>query len=275
MKKETHLNLMLITNNPEIASYAESSGVDRIFVDMEFLGKEERQKNMGMPLNRHTLQDVKKIKQVLKKSDVMVRINPPNAKTADEVNGAIDAGADCIMLPYFNRYDEVEKFLKSVDGRCKTNLLMETGSALVRAKSILDLPITEVHLGLNDLRLTMHLDFLYEPLSGGLVDFVNNIAKAKDISFGFGGVGSLSKGADIPPELIIKEHVRMKSERVILSRAFTGEYQSLDELLSRTDLKKEVDLIREATKNAATRNQTEEKQDHEKLCGLIHKKVYG
>lgn len=38
------LKLMYITNSPEIASIAQSAGADRIFIDMEYIGKEERQK---------------------------------------------------------------------------------------------------------------------------------------------------------------------------------------------------------------------------------------
>ena len=37
------LKLMYITNRPEIAQIAESAGVDRIFVDMEYIGKAKRQ----------------------------------------------------------------------------------------------------------------------------------------------------------------------------------------------------------------------------------------
>ena len=37
------LKLMYITNKPEIARIAESTGVDRIFVDMEYIGKAVRQ----------------------------------------------------------------------------------------------------------------------------------------------------------------------------------------------------------------------------------------
>lgn len=37
------LNLMYITNRPEIAQIAEENGVDWIFVDMEFIGKDNRQ----------------------------------------------------------------------------------------------------------------------------------------------------------------------------------------------------------------------------------------
>ena len=54
------LNLMYITNNPEIALVAQSCGVDRIFVDMEYIGKYERQGGMDTVQNHHTVTDVKK-----------------------------------------------------------------------------------------------------------------------------------------------------------------------------------------------------------------------
>ena len=37
------LKLMYITNRPEVAQIAEQAGVDWIFVDMEFIGKDARQ----------------------------------------------------------------------------------------------------------------------------------------------------------------------------------------------------------------------------------------
>ncbi len=41
------LSLMYITNNPQVALIAENTGVDRIWIDLETLGKEEGQKNMN------------------------------------------------------------------------------------------------------------------------------------------------------------------------------------------------------------------------------------
>ena len=54
------LKLMYITNQPEIAQIAESAGVDRIFVDLEYIGKSDRQGGMGTVQSRHTIDDVKK-----------------------------------------------------------------------------------------------------------------------------------------------------------------------------------------------------------------------
>lgn len=52
------LKLMYITNRPEIAQIAESAGVDRIFVDMEYIGKSDRQGGMDTVQSHHTLEDV-------------------------------------------------------------------------------------------------------------------------------------------------------------------------------------------------------------------------
>lgn len=74
------LSLMYITNKPQIAEIAESAGVDRIFVDMEYIGKADRQGGMDTVQNHHTLEDVKTIAQTIKKAKLLVRINPIHEK---------------------------------------------------------------------------------------------------------------------------------------------------------------------------------------------------
>ena len=44
-----HIKLMYITKQPEIATIAENAGVDRVFVDMEYIGKSLRQGGMDHP----------------------------------------------------------------------------------------------------------------------------------------------------------------------------------------------------------------------------------
>ena len=56
------LKLMYITDQPEIAQIAESAGVDRIFVDLEYIGKSDRQGGLDTVQSHHTIDDVKKIK---------------------------------------------------------------------------------------------------------------------------------------------------------------------------------------------------------------------
>ena len=44
-----------------IAKIAEDAGVQRIFIDMEYIGKADRQGGMDTVQNRHTIDDIKKI----------------------------------------------------------------------------------------------------------------------------------------------------------------------------------------------------------------------
>ena len=57
------LKLMFITNKPEVAKIVEEVGVDWIFIDMEFIGKDSRQGGLDTVQNHHTIEDVKKIRQ--------------------------------------------------------------------------------------------------------------------------------------------------------------------------------------------------------------------
>ena len=123
------LTLMYITNNPEVARIAEGFGVQRIWIDLEVLGKEERQKNMNTVKSNHTIEDVRKIAPMLTTSEMLVRLNPWNRHSVQEINHVIDAGADILMLPMWRTTQEVESFIKAVDGRAKTVLLLETKEA--------------------------------------------------------------------------------------------------------------------------------------------------
>ncbi|MBO4562916.1 MAG: aldolase [Clostridia bacterium] len=220
------LKLMYITNRPEIAQIAESAGVDRIFVDMEFIGKDARQNGLDTVKSHHTVRDVAVIKQSVEKAEVLVRVNPIHDALPDyfsseeEIEAVIDAGADIIMLPYFKTVGEVRRFLETVNGRARTMLLLETPEAVELVDEILELPgIDEIHIGLNDLSLGYGRRFMFELLADGTVEKLCFKFRKKGIPFGFGGIASLGNGA-LPSEYIIKEHYRLGSGCVILSRSF-------------------------------------------------------
>lgn len=63
------LKLMYITNDPMVATVAENSGVDRIWIDLENLGKEERQKGMNSVKSNHQIGDVKRLRPYVKKQN--------------------------------------------------------------------------------------------------------------------------------------------------------------------------------------------------------------
>lgn len=234
------LSLMYITNKPQIAEIAESAGVDRIFVDMEYIGKADRQGGMDTVQNHHTLEDVKTIAQTIKKAKLLVRINPIHEKSKDyisseeEIDRAIKNGADILMLPYFKTVREVETFLRFVSGRVKTMLLLETPEAVGVVDDILKLKgIDEIFVGLNDLSLGYGKKFMFELLRDGTVEELCYKFKKANIPYGFGGIAALGKG-DLPAEKIIIEHYRMGSTSVILSRSFcnTNEVKDIETIKS-------------------------------------------
>ena len=214
------LVLMYITNNSEVALIAEKYGVDRIWIDLETLGKEERQKGMNTVKSKHTVDDIKKINPLLTKAEVLVRINPWHDGSKKELEEVISAGADMIMLPMWKTVDEVENFLRTVAGRCKTTLLLETKEAVECLDEVLKHgDMDEIHIGLNDLHLSYGLDFMFELLSNGIVEKIVKKIKRTGIPYGFGGIARLGCG-DLPAERIIMEHYRLGSSRAILSRSF-------------------------------------------------------
>lgn len=220
------LKLMYITNNPDIAKIAEDVGVDRIFVDMEYIGKSARQGGMNTVQCHHTVDDIKKIRKAISKAQVMVRINPIHRASAEygsskeEIDAVIDAGADLVMLPYFTTVREIEDFIMLVDGRAKVFPLVESAKSVEIIDEILKVPgIDEIHIGINDLSLDLKKNFMFELLTDGTVEELCHKFKKKGIPYGFGGIGRLGKG-ELPAENIIKEHYRLGSTCAILSRSF-------------------------------------------------------
>lgn len=220
------LKLMYITNRTDVAIVAQSVGVDRIFVDMEYIGKDARQKGLDTVKSHHTVEDVKKLRPVLKSSELLVRVNPIHeaseeySASEEEIEAVIKAGADVIMLPYFKTVSEVERFLSIIGGRAKTMLLMETPEAAALAEEIVKLPgIDEIHLGINDMSLGYGMKFMFELLADGTVDRLCSVIRAAGIPYGFGGIAALGRGM-LPSEYVIREHYRLGSSFAILSRSF-------------------------------------------------------
>ena len=220
------LKLMYITNKSDIARVAEDAGVDWMFLDMEFIGKDARQGGLDTVQNHHTMKDIANIKAAVKKAKVLVRVNPIHEalpdypSSRDEIDASIKAGADILMLPFFKTVEEVKQFIGYVNGRAKTLLLMETVEAANLVDEILEVSgIDMIHLGLNDMHLELGLKFMFELLANGTVEKLGNKIKTKGIPFGFGGIATID-GGELPGSMVLKEHVRLGSSMVIVSRSF-------------------------------------------------------
>lgn len=166
------------------------------------------------------------MKQAVEVADVLVRVNPIHEATdeycssEEEIDAVVKAGADMIMLPFIQSVEEVRQFLKFVDGRTKTMLLIETPASAEAIDKILEIPgIDEIYIGLNDLSLGYGKQFMFELLADGTVETLCLKCKIKGIPYGFGGIASLGNGM-LPSEYVIREHYRLGSTCAILSRSF-------------------------------------------------------
>lgn len=220
------IKLMYITNKPAVAEIIEQAGIDWIFLDMEFIGKNARQGGLDTVQNHHTVKDVASVKAAVKNAKVLVRVNPIHEtlsdypSSEDEIEASIEAGADILMLPFFKTVEEVKEFVRLVDGRAQTLLLLETVEAASIIDEILEVSgIDMIHIGLNDMHLELGMKFMFELLANGTVEKLGNKIKAKGIPFGFGGIATLDGGA-LPGSMVLKEHVRLGSSMVIVSRSF-------------------------------------------------------
>lgn len=239
------LKLMLITNDPVLAVDAYEAGVDRIFVDLERLGKLERQGHLDTLISQHAICDVATIRRAVPQAEILVRLNPLNAQTPREVDEAVANGADTLMLPMFDQPEQVMEFSCYVRGRVGIVPLVETALATTNLESVVDTPgIVEVYFGLNDLHLSLGLDFMFEPLANGMVDRMAAAARAANRRFGFGGIARIGEGA-LPAELVLGEHVRLGSSSVILSRTFCRGSGERDGLAGAEDFRREIAKLRE------------------------------
>lgn len=272
------LKLMYITNSPEIASIAQSCGVDRIFIDMEYWGKEERQSGMDTVKLHHTVRDIEAVRPVLNFTELLVRINPIHESEAgivsskNEIDRAIEAGADILMLPMIKSKAEASKFVELVGGRAKTMLLIETAEANEGIDSILEVDgIDEVHIGLNDMHLAYNKTFMFELLIDGTVERLCEKFRKRGIPYGFGGIARLGYGM-LPAERVITEHYRLGSTKAILSRSFCNANAISDMAQLKELFRSETAKIRRFEEKVAqyTQEQFEEnRQEVERLIKTI------
>ena len=226
------LKLMYITNKPEIAKIAEENTVDRIWVDLETMGKDQRQRHVNSVKSRHTMEDVSLIRGALLKAQLLVRVNPLYEGTRREVDEVIARGADIVMLPMFETADDAKRFIDLVGGRAKTLLLAETARAEENIAAIAALAgVDEIHIGLNDLHLERDMRFMFELLADGTVDRMAAQIRQRGVAFGFGGIARLDEGL-LPARHVIAEHFRLGSGMAILSRSFYDSWveAELDEI---------------------------------------------
>lgn len=256
------IELFQITNDPDFARRCDALDGFRLFVDLERNGKAERQAGRNTFISAHELDDVGRVKARLTRTPLMVRVNPLQEGTRDEVDAVLAQGANLVMLPMFTSPAQLAAFSGIVGGRAPIVALLETRQALETVDQWIATPgLSEVFVGLNDLHLSLGCRFMFEPLALGMVERVARAAKEQGLRFGFGGIARLNEGL-LPGRDVLAEHMRLGSCGVILSRTFHGSEAT-------GVFEDQIQTIRAAEKELALRSTAEQESDRSRIHATI------
>ena len=264
------MEFLQITNDPDMARRCDALPGMRLFVDLEVHGKAARQAGRNTFISTHQPQDVGRVKAELRRSQLMVRVNPLYEGTAAELDTVLTQGADLVMLPMFQTPEELRAFSHMVAGRVPVVALLETAGALHSLDAWVDTPgLSEVFVGLNDLHLSLGCAFMFEPLASGLVDRVSARVHSQGLRFGFGGIARLDEGL-VPGRDVLAEHVRLGSAAVILSRTF---HRPSEHNAAAHGFEAEVAALRQAERDLSKRTSQQVESDRSRIRGLIESVV--
>lgn len=215
--------LTALTRDPAVIRAADAAGVDRIGIDLERLGKHLRQDpREGVRISDHQLEDLAAVASNVRRAEIFARLNPLHQGTREEVDRAIELGARVLMLPYFAEPADAASFLDLVAGRATAVLLVETAAAACRIREIVTLPgISEIMVGLNDLRRSLGLGNPFDVLTSDLIVSVSRITRDAGLRFGFGGLGRvLDDSLPVPSDLVYAQYPRLGATAAWLARSF-------------------------------------------------------
>lgn len=219
--------LTLLTHDPALAAEADGAGVARIGVDIDRLGKAERQADLRSRHSTHVITDLERLRPVVRNADLFIRVNPLHSGTPQEVEEALCLGATAIMLPFFRAAREVELFLEIVRSRAKVLLLVETTTAALRIREIAALPgLDEIMIGLNDLRLEFQVPSHFEVLASPIMDMLAREVRRANVQLGIGALARPdATGLPVPPDLVIAQYPRLGATGAWIARSFFASAQ--------------------------------------------------
>jgi hypothetical protein len=258
--------LTLFTNDPELAQRADEAGINRIGLDLEKLGKAERQDKGKAWISNHEVHELSAVRKVLKTAKLFARTNPINKDTEREINQLVGLGVQTLMLPMFRSPSDAQIFSSIVAGRAEVSLLVETADAVANILEIAKVPgICELHVGLNDLHLDLRMRSHFEVLVSPIMTQVSKCAREAGIRFGFGGIGRVNDASlRVPSELIHPQYPFFKADRALVSRVFLApDFRSVD-------LTSEVSAFRRAMSYWAERPEEDLQRIHRELARKVN-----
>jgi hypothetical protein len=142
----TTLDLFVFTVDPAFARDVVLAGATGLVVDWEVRGKHRRQAGADTEVNAHTPLDLARVRAATA-GRVLCRLNAVGPWTPDEVERAVDLGADEVLLPMVRRPEQVDRALDLVAGRVGVGILVETAEAVQRVDELVARPLSRVYVG--------------------------------------------------------------------------------------------------------------------------------
>ena len=229
------------------------AGVSGIIVDWERAGKRERQARADTEINTHTLDDLRRVRQATD-GLVLCRINHPHAGSPSEIESAIAAGADELLVPMVRTAADVEFVLDRVRNRCRVGILIETNEAVALARELCALPLSRVYVGLNDLAIDRGASSIFQAVADKTVE---RVRAACSVPFGWGGLTLPEAGTPIPCRLLIGEMARLDTSFSFLRRSFHRDVDGRNLEVEVPRLVAAIDAARARHADAATHDRLE------------------
>jgi len=256
---DSSFGLLLFHVEPRFVRDAMAAGVDAVVVDWEQAGKALRQSGFDTQVNRHTVEDLSRVRAATP-ARVICRVNNGPTRN-DEITLALDAGADEVLLPMVRSTGEVDDALTRVRERARLGILIETPEAVELASELARRPLARVYVGLNDLAICRGTRNIFVAVADGTVERVRG-AVPPTTPFGFAGLTLPDRGQPIPCRLLIGELARLGCDFSFLRRSFLAD-------IAGRDLAVEVPRLRAALAGARTRATAQVEADHQELLVAI------
>lgn len=255
--------LTLFTNSLARAAEADAAGIERIGVDLESIGKAERQGHLNTWISDHVEGDLVALRPSVRQSRLFARCNPPHPGFEDEIERLLALGANVLMLPYFHRADEARRFVAAVAGRATTVLLIETAPAAALTVELCRIPgVDEIHFGLNDLRLSLGWPSHFHVLVSPELERWCAEVHAACLPCAVGGVGRAGDNdLPIPADLVYAQLARLRATGSLVSRAFFRAWNH--------DLTTEVRRARATLKDYSCASRATLDEERSRLASLI------
>lgn len=212
----TDFELYLFYRDADTARTVTRAGLSGLVVDWEWQGKAARQSGADTEINRHTVDDLRAARTTTNQK-VLCRINRVGEATPTEIDSALAAGADELLIPMVRAADEVTTVLRHVRERCGVGILVETEEAVSAARALSTLPLSRVYFGLMDFALERGRRPIFEAVLDGTVERVRSHF---NVPFGFAGLTLPERGSPLPCALLLAEMTRLECAFSFLRRSF-------------------------------------------------------